>query len=84
MLQALYDEMVRVLEGLKAGKEKIAAYERRWGETLGGRSRTFPCPACFAGGQENAALRPLPAKGGTHYVRCETCSSLFNYEENDE
>ncbi len=83
MLQALYDEMIRILEGLNADQEKIAAYKRHWSATLEGHSKSFPCPACHAAGQENSSLKPQPAKGSIHYVRCGSCDTLFSYVEEE-
>ena len=81
MLQALHDAMIDSLKDFRASEETIEAYRRRWGETLVGQFRHFPCPACFMIGQTNSSLKALRPRAGVHFVKCEICDTQFSYVE---
>ncbi len=82
MLLALHDAMIDVLKSLGTGNETIDGYEKRWSDTLEGVSRSFPCPACYAGARDSA-LKVLPAKSSTHHVKCLACDREYSYVEED-
>lgn len=81
MLQAMRDAMIESLKRLKATEEVIGAYNKFWDDTLEGRTRYFPCPACFMSDRKNSALKAQPAKAGIHYVACPVCDTTYSYQE---
>ncbi len=83
MLKALYEQMIRALGASHASAEIVGAYRDYWNNTLAGRSRVFPCPACFMDGHKDSALKVQPAKGNTHYVKCLVCDATYSYVEED-
>ncbi len=84
MLLAMHNAMIDVLKAQAANDEIVDAYRKRWSETLEGRSRSFPCPACFMAGVQNSELKALPAKANTpHYVQCKLCNRSYSYIEEE-
>lgn len=83
MLLALHNAMVDTLANLDASDETIAGYKQRWRDTLEGKTRSFPCPACFMAGVEHSALKALPAKANSDrfYVKCLTCEVEYSYTD---
>jgi hypothetical protein len=83
MLQAMCNAMIDSLKNAKATEEIIGAYKQSWNDTLAGHARQFPCPACFMAGVKDSALKALPAKANTHYVKCLKCNTQYSYVEED-
>ncbi len=80
MLYELHAAMLQTLEDCHATDNVIAAYKKRWDETVEGIRRSFPCPACFVAGVEDSELKPLPSKGNKYYVACKTCGREYSFE----
>ena len=84
MLQALHETLIKGLMASHASEETVGAYRETWQNTLMGRSGIFPCPACFMSGKKESPLKAQPARGNTHYVKCEVCNATYSYVEQEE
>jgi hypothetical protein len=84
MLEVLFESMVSSLRGSNAKPDTLEKYQVRWNDALDGHSKGFPCPVCFAAGDQEAALKALPPKGSVHNVKCTACNRQYSYVDDDD